>query len=300
MRGWACVERSGFVAFNERGKLMKLVSVSALCGSVFVGLGLSAGAAKAALVQLNASTPAVIANSTVALTRYRVSNTNWDQIVAVSPNISGNTIVAQQNLGNADTLNNRAWDFSVSYVAGSGYTYMLTDTTLPPLSPSTLVWTAPGGSPAVSPTRSFNAIQLYATAQPVSGTTGTLPTSIDVRNLVFSGAGLSTSGALATMNDTDATSPGGVNQWLVADTDLSLFNWVLTGQVQASFLGSITAANQADERLKLDVSMQSVAAVPVPAALPLFVSGLIGFGIFASRRGERLQPASRRPAATAA
>jgi hypothetical protein len=235
------------------------------------------------------------------MTRYRVSNTNWDQIIAVSPFPSANTIVGQSNLGNANTLNNRAWDFSVSYAAGSGYTYTLTDTTTPPLgtSPSTLTWTAPGGNPALSPTRSFNAIQLYATAQTVEGTTSPLATSIAIRNLVFSGTGLSTSGALATMNDTDATSPGGVNQWLVADTDLSLFNWVLRGQVQAAFNGSITAANQADERLKFDVSMQSVAAVPVPAALPLFISGLVGFGFIARRRGTRPQQASQWPAAAA-
>jgi hypothetical protein len=260
---------------------MKSISGLALCGGMMAGLGLSSANADAALVQLNALAPAEIVNSTVAMTRYRVSNTNWDQIVAA--NSSPLNIVQQQNLGDANTLNNRAWDFSVSYVAGSGYTYTLTDTTVPPLgtSPSTLVWTAPGGSPALSPTRPFNAIQLYATAQPVTGTTGALATSITVRNLAFSGAGLTTSGALVTMNDMDAISPGGVNQWLVADTNLALFNWALTGQVQAGFTGSITAANQADERLKFDVHMESVTAVPVPAALPLLLSGLVGFGVFA-------------------
>jgi len=247
------------------------------------------GAVHAAVVVLNADGSQFTPTAVAMDSRYRISQTNWDQMIATSTVISGSTIVQQKFLGDAATLNNRAWDFSVNYVAGSGYSFTLTDTTVPPLisSPSTVSWTAPFGSPSISPTRSYNAIELFAQAQN-NLQTGVTGLSISLNNLVFSGGpGLSTSGALVSMSDTHLLSPGPggadyAQQWLVADGDLSLFNWAITGQVQAQFTG--TVPNNFDERLKFDIKTVQVSPVPLPPALALMLAGLGALGWVGRRR----------------
>lgn len=77
--------------------------------------------------------------------------------------------------------------------------------------------------------------------------TGVTGLSIIVSNLAFSGGpGLSTTGALVGMSDTHVLSPGpgGADysqQWLLANADLSLFNWALSGRVQAHFTGIVSS-----------------------------------------------------------
>lgn len=98
------------------------------------------GAVQAAVVALNADGSQFNPTAVAMNSRYRISQTNWDEMIATSAVISTSTIVEQKQLGNAATLNNRAWDFSVNYVAGSGYNFTLSDTSLAPLgsSPSTV------------------------------------------------------------------------------------------------------------------------------------------------------------------
>ncbi len=244
---------------------------------------------EAAVVALNADGSQFTPTAVAMNSRYRISQTNWDQMIATNTAISGSTIVQQKFLGDAATLNNRAWDFSVNYVVGSGYSFTLTDSTLPPLgtSPSTVSWTAPFGAPAISATRSYNAIELFAQAQN-SLQTGVTGLSISVSNLAFSGGpGLSTTGALVGMSDTHLLSPGPggadyAQQWLVADGDLSLFNWVLSGRVQAQFTGSVPS--NFDERLKFDIKTVQVSPVPLPPALALMLAGLAALGWVGRRR----------------
>jgi hypothetical protein len=80
-------------------------------------------------------------------------------MIATSTTISTTTIVQQNNLGNHDALNGVIWDFSVSYAAGTGYTYTLSRVGQ---AANTVQWIAPYQS--VSQLRSFNAIELYAHA----------------------------------------------------------------------------------------------------------------------------------------
>jgi len=245
------------------------------------------------MVALNADGSQFIPTAVAMNSRYRISQTNWDQMLATSTVISASTIVEQKQLGNAATLNNRAWDFSMNYVAGSGYRFTLTDTSLPPLgsSPSTVSWTAPFGSPSISPTRSYNAIELFAQAQNnlQSGVTGL---SISVGNLAFSGGpGVSTTGALVGMSDTHLLSPGPggadyAQQWLLADADLSLFSWVLSGRVQAQFTG--TVPSNFDERLKFDIKTVQVSPVPLPPAMALMLAGLGALGWVGRRRAAAM------------
>ncbi len=240
--------------------------------------------ASAAIVSLGVDPVRVTVTSTAMNSRYRLSQTNWDQMIATSTLISGATIVQQQLLGNAYTLNGRAWDFTMDYTAGRGYVFTLADTTVPPLgvSPSTVGWIAPFGG--ISATRSFNTIELFAQAKNTLQT-GVTAQSIELSDLSFSGAGLGTTGSLANMLDTHLLSPTNgqdfARQWLVADTDLSLFNWTLSGTVQAWFSG--TVPHNFDKQLKFDLRTVQASVVPLPPAVALLGAGIAVLGWTARR-----------------
>lgn len=226
--------------------------------------------AHAGTIVLNAPTPlALDQGPTVMDARYRLSQTNWDQVIATSSNVTYGTIVENKNVGTANQLNGVEWDWSMAYTAGSGYVFTLSK----PGTTSTVQWTAPWTNTyvvpneTVSPLRSFNAIYLYAAAYTATGITSA---QFDVTDLSFSGAGITNSGSLANLQ---ATLPPGelVDQWLIADCDLSQIDWTLTAKVKGTFTG--TPPSNYDERLKFDIKTKMV--VPEPATLGLLaVSGL--------------------------
>ena len=241
-------------------KLAFLAALAVVCSvSAFAGT-----------VTLNAPAPLPAnENPTVMDARYRLSNTNWDQVIATSSNVTYGTIVDSKNLGNADTLNGIEWDWKMQYTAGSGYVFTLSRTgSTPPPNSSVVQWTAPHvyqQNPPVSQLRAFNAINLYCVASAKNGITEAW---FDVTNLAFSGTGLTTSGALVNMQ---ALLPPGqlVDQWLLADTDLSLTNWTLTAKVKGTFTG--TPPSNYDEQLKFDIKTKWV--VPEPATMVLLGLG---------------------------
>lgn len=207
--------------------------------------------------------------------RYRISNTNWDQVIATSPYVGYETIVQNRNLGNHNQLNEAVWDFTFSYTAGAGYTFVLTHVSggSPPVTASTVNWTSDFNT--VSPLTSYNAIEMYAQAGS-SMPSGISAAHVTVTDLAFSGTGLMTVGTLRSLYDLwddvppldDGQDPDLDLQWILADTDLSVFDWALTGRVVAGFTG--TAGGNIDERLKFNIKVAQlgpVVAVPADDAL---------------------------------
>jgi hypothetical protein len=74
-------------------------------------------------------------------------------------------------------------------------------------------------------------------------------------------------------------------QWLIADTDLSLINWTLSGKVMGALVcQSGTSDCIAQESVKFNIATKSVTAVPVPAAAWLMGSALVALTGIARRR----------------
>ncbi len=243
------------------------------CGQItsiaaIAALAMSASAA-AGTVTLNYPDAQIASAIGVMDARYRISNTNWDQIIASDPNISGATIVQQANLGNHTALNGVLWDFGINYSPVAGWAFTLTKVSGggSVTSPSTVQWTSPfNGTPF---DRSYNGLEMFAVV-------GSLPSgitamSMEATNLVFSAPGHTVNGSL---NDL-VTTNGLIRQWVYADFDLATTAWSLTGQLKGSFVGS-TSSNL-DERIKFDVKAAAITVVPAPGAAALIVlGGLVG------------------------
>jgi hypothetical protein len=219
--------------------------------------------------------PALIATTgdTVLDARYRLSNTNWDSMLAKSSSISTSTIVSTGSLGNHNQLNNAAWDFTLGYAPSSGWSFALTHAGggAPTSTSSTLTWSAPHGADATSPFRSFNALELFSVV-------GTLPASLQsafasATNLAFSAPGHTLTGSLA-----DVTSTGGLTrQWIYADFDLASTPFSLTGRLQHGFVYAPgnTSTSNLDERIKFDVKATTISLIPTPGAAALFGVGAL-------------------------
>lgn len=261
-----------------------------LRSAAVVGAGLVVGGACfAASVTLNAAAITGLGSSDQASHfRYRVSNTNWDTAVATSSAIgSGGVIVAQSDRGNHTALNGASFAFSVAYTAGSGYSYTMTRVSGGGSvgGVQTLAWTSPVGG--VDPTRAFNAISL-STVVNAGMPSGIAAASMSVTGLSFSAAGVVGSGSLQDMLQSWArpsASGASAQQWIVADTDLSVVNWTLSGTVVGAFQyvqGATSPGGNIDERLKFEVTTWNAPiAVPLPGGAAM---GMAGLGALAVRR----------------
>jgi len=206
----------------------------------------------------------VTSTGTTAAARYRMSNTNWDTFLGTSSTVSNATIVQSATIGNNTSLNNINWSFGLTYTAGTGYQWSLSNG----LTTSTMSWLTvhTNGS---SPTTAFNAISLSL----IAGTTmpgGVTTANAAATNLNFSfvGGGPSVTGSMRDLSSSWAAgvSTGQDRIVIFSDTNLANSSWTLTGNVLMSYMG--TPSGSLDERLKFDVN--TMAAVPQPASLAAF------------------------------
>lgn len=171
-------------------------------------------------------------SSAVFGARYKVDNTNWD--MGLSDGQSTPALTA--NLGNKNALNDTPFTFSLTHLAGQGFIWSLTNTVTSVT--NTLAWGSsfspalPSGARSVSSLggktvgASFNTLQIYARANKSNS-------SASLSQLRFTPA--SHSGLV--LEDGEFISPttigenSSLTQRLVANTDLSQEDWVLSGVI---------------------------------------------------------------------
>ena len=205
-------------------------------------------------------------NSQGAHARYRVSNTNWDSILATTGNITSSAIVEQRGIGNQNRLNGARFGFRFEYSPGVGYSFTLDhlDGGDPSLADASMEWHDTHN--ATDPHRSVNAINFYAQARQRSGYT---LTEMSVTNLVFNADATTEVGSLRDLVSRSDSSPF-EGQWIVADFDLTTTAWKLFGEVVATFeVDPNERQRSLDEMLKFTIQTQQVEVVPTPGAMAL-------------------------------
>jgi hypothetical protein len=250
--------------------------------------GAVAVSAQAGVITLNADPSLVVSSTSGINVRYRVSNTNWDHLIATSSNVTPSTIVSTANLGTHTQLNNALFNFTLAYSPATGVSFRLQHVSggAPSVTDRTLTFTGThsDGSRADA---SFNALYLYAQAGD-GMPSGVSSASVEVSNLVFSAPGQTVVGALANLTDvwTPGSPSGLVDQYVIAEgVDLATLEWTLSGQVRASYAlfdGATGPGGTIDERLKFNLKFRQVELVPAPGAIALL--GLVGVAALRRRR----------------
>jgi hypothetical protein len=213
-----------------------------------------------------------------------------DQYLNVGDETLETTAIAS-NLGNVTDLSGTAFDFSIQHLADKNFSFSMTNTSNN--ATSILCWgiECPLGSIAtptldgLSPITNYNGLQIQVRAQEILGSSAT------VENLTLSGLDISPgSDALFDGTVTPLTPstlpldlPGRIGQWILG-TDLVLMDWELSGTVTLvrpdDALTDLTKV-----RLAVDfVNDTRLATIPVPAAVWLFGSGLLGLIGIARRK----------------
>jgi hypothetical protein len=245
------------------------LQTAAVAAALALSAGLLASAAQGSVVYLNPNFGVSVSDPEANI-RYRMSGTNWDQMISVDSNVSTSTIASQANLGNNAALNGRLFNFEIAYTAGSGFAFRIFDNALS----STIGWTTPVAGE--SPTRSFNAMKIYVQAGSSFGT-GVTSALAEASNLSFSASGLTNVGSLRNLSRAWSGTDQGLDiQYLYSTADLSQVDWRLAGQLRLAYSGPSNA--NIDERLKFNIKVGQ--GVPTPGA----VSALALAGLVATRR----------------
>lgn len=256
--------------------------------SVVVMLGGSP--AMAASVQLGVDDSLVTINSRVAEARYRLDQTNWDQMVSNGAEPITAADIRTANLGTATALNGFSWDFSLAFESGDSGTQGFTWTLAPTGggSSSTLVYDVASPLNGQTPTGFFDGIKIEARAGVLRDVVSTA--TLTVTGLSFTSS-LPASGSLPspiTVFTPPVTSES-FTTWITSDMDLGAVDWLLTGTVVGSFDcngiydGGAGCLRQESVKINFKMADVTVQVVPVPAAAWLLGSALVPFGLIRRR-----------------
>ena len=222
-----------------------------------------------------------VSGTTVADFRYNLSPNNWDVGIAPAGNpISG---FASIDAGNNAALSGNTYEFSLKHVAGVGYTF--TWFAMNGADRILSFVAADGTRNGVTATSAFNAISIGPNAR-TTGTKGNTA-SVELSHLAFSAPSLGSTIAVPDFGSTatqGGVQDGLVERFIVADHNLALVDWTLSGKATLAAFGF----NNTAERVKLDIKTRTAidntpAPIPLPAALPLLVAGLGVLGFMGRR-----------------
>lgn len=266
----------------------------AISATVF-GLALSFAGVESNGAEVYVNSPHIhdfVSISVASQADYRLSNTNFDQRLNNGGPVATSANNITLNLGNVAFLNDRTYDFTLEFRAGTagvnrGFVWRLNSTG----STGTLAWgvfdppvpppsTVSATLNSVVPTASFNAITIAQRAQSAVGT----GSYVTLSDLNFVASPLTIDGSF--INST-VTTPGGgpaapiLTQVLASTVDLSTLDWSLTGKVRA-----FKNTTGGDESVSLTIAVRnaSFTIVPEPSSIVLALTAAVAFFASASKR----------------
>ncbi|MGI9289662.1 MAG: VPLPA-CTERM sorting domain-containing protein [Gammaproteobacteria bacterium] len=237
--------------------------------------------ASATTVQLGVQNPNVTVDDQVAEAAYRLSQSDWDQMLSNGADPAGASDMATINHGGATALSGTTWDFTVTYESGDdglqGFTFEIVQDGGP--GTGTLVYDLGNPLNGQTPTGTFNAIEIEARAANLSNETSYIETAaITISDLTFTSSQPSIG---SFENPLDASFLGEQinSNWAISSVDMNLFDWTLTGTVSGQFdcNGGGSTGCLTDDSVMMSLKFVDVSSViPVPASAWLFCSALIG------------------------
>lgn len=262
--------------------------LSGLCLSVCL-----CAPAHAATLRFGSAEQDITNRNTVAETRYRMSGSNWDQMLGNGAEKFSPDNLATADLGRSSSLNGQLWDFNLSYENGDsgarGFTFSMApgtsgrDTGGPqtltrPRSAvvSTLLFNEKNPLGDSMPVDAFNAIQFEARA-------GALRDDISKAILEITRLNFYADGKNTQLKDLRASSASHDSErasyWMTSNRKLSEIDWTISGAVQGRFdCGDGSTRCLRDESIKMNMRFAEADVVPLPAAAWLFVSALGALG----------------------
>ena len=267
--------------------LKKSLSTAIAAGALL----LAAQTASAAPVLLGVDDSLVTVDDRVGEARYRLSQTNWDQMLSNGANPITAPDITTNGLGNATALNHTSWDFTITYESGDdgvqGFTFAMNQ--VGGTGSGTLVYDLNNPLNGLTPDGDFNAIKIELRAGALRDRSAyTESAYIDLTNLTFTSS-RPNSGALDDPMSafTPPTTEENNVTWITATNGefLSDIDWTLSGNVTAGFDCDGAGATNClrDESLKMNFKFADATVVPIPAAAWLLGSGL-GMLAFMRRR----------------
>ena len=213
-----------------------------------------------------------------------------DQYLNVGDETDETTAIAA-DLGTVTNLSGTGFDFSITHTANKNVSFDLSN--LGTGATSTLCWgiDCPTGSistPTLDgqpPINNYNGLQIQVRAQEILGS------SITIDNLTLTGLDIAPGSAALfdgvvtpfTPSTLPLDLPGRVGQWILG-TDLVLLDWELAGRVTL-VRPDAALSDRNKVRLAVDfVNDTRLPTIPVPAALPMSLTGLAFLGMFLRRR----------------
>ncbi len=239
----------------------------------------------------------LIVTGSAAEAKYRLSNSNFDMTLA---NGNGGGAAADRiatNLANSGALSGRTYQFSLEHRAGlgsgpnggdRGFVFTMSDG----VTTSTQSWgtfASPPGSTASllngqAPLGSFNSLSVVGQATRFTASAGS---SMTWSNLQFVAAGLVV--ADGGWNSGSVSTPAGgpsspaASQRLVADVDLSRFDWTFSGVVT----GVRDAGGGGDETVRFTISAQNTSFTAIPSPGSGAVGMMAAAGLLVRRVSRR-------------
>lgn len=255
---------------------------------LLVVLSVATRVAEAAIIHVNPAEVSFDVEQTVAASRFRLSESGFDQSIDNGAGTSNTSDYLAADIGHVssgpDSIRGRSFQFSLQHSAGSGFTYSLTNVSSG--SVSALRWgnfpATPGVTAAtlggLAADRPFNSLLIHARA-----TDSAAEAVLSIAGLAITSSSAAIEGdfidAIVNSSYTENDTPMGESlQRVIASIDLSTIDFEITGTLSASQLPGFST----EQSMELAILAQQgtpfaapqLISAPEPGGLTLLAAGM--------------------------